>query len=54
MVTFLFIVCLTLGIWFGFVNICKACRGLNVSWTNCLIMALALACVITMYMHGWY
>ena len=54
MVTFLFIVCLALGIWFSFVNIGKFCHNLRVSWANCMIMAFALACTITMYMHGWY
>ncbi len=54
MTTFLFIICLALGFWFSFVNICKGCRGLSVSWTNCAIMAFSLACTITMYMHGWY
>lgn len=54
MVTLLFIICLALDIWFSFVNIGMACRGLHVSWVNCIIMALALACTITMYMHGWY
>lgn len=54
MKTVLFVLCLTMAIWFSFINIGKACRKQYVSWINCIIMALALACIITMYMHGWY
>lgn len=54
MITLLFVICLTLGIWFSFINIGKVCYGGGVSTINCVIMSLALACTITMYIHGWY
>ena len=54
MITFLFVICLMVSIWFSFVNIGKVCHEQGVSMTNCMIMALALACTIVMCMHGWY
>lgn len=54
MKTVLFILCLTVGIWFSFVDIGKACRNATVSWQNCFLMAFPLACCITFYLHGWY
>lgn len=54
MKTILFALCLTVAIWFSFVNIAKACQKDEVSWINCFLMAHSLACVITFYLHGWY
>lgn len=51
--TILFIVCLTIGIWFGYVNTAKVCYKMDVSWSNLLLMSLAWAGVITFLMCLW-
>ena len=49
----LFVICLTLGIWFGYVNTARVYWKQGVGCGNLLIMSLAWAGVITFLMNLW-
>ena len=51
--TILFVVCLTIGIWFGFGNTVKAFRKQGIGWGDLFLMSLAWAGVITFLMNLW-
>lgn len=53
MKTFLFVFCIFISIWWGFVNIAKFIRGHAISAANFIIMSASLTGVITHIIGIW-
>lgn len=53
MITFLFVLSIFISVWFGFVNIARLIRNLDVSTLNILIMSIGITGVITHIAGVW-